>query len=58
MKRRIRKVAALVAAITLMTVGPAQAFGGLNSAGKSGHFHPQSNPCQGPNDQPNCPGQH
>lgn len=58
MKRRIRKVAALVAAIMLMAVGPAYAFGGPNSAGNSGHFHPNSNPCQGTNDQPNCPGPH
>lgn len=58
MKKRIRKVTALVAAIMLMAVGPAYAFGGPNSAGNSGHFQPNSNPCQGANDQPNCPGPH
>jgi hypothetical protein len=58
MKRRIRRVAALGATIMLMAAGPAYAFGGPNSAGNSGHFHPNSNPCQGPNDQPNCPGPH
>lgn len=58
MKRRISKVAALVTAIMLMAVGPAYAFGGPNSAGNSGHFQPNSNPCQGSSDQPNCPGPH
>ena len=58
MKRRISRVAALVAAVMLIAAGPAYAFGGPNSAGSSGHFHPNSNPCQGPNDQPNCPGPH
>jgi hypothetical protein len=58
MKTRIRRVTALAGAITLLAVGPAYAFGGPNSAGNSGHFQPNSNPCQGPNDQPNCPGPH
>jgi hypothetical protein len=58
MKSRIRKVAVLGATIALMAVGPAYAFGGPNEAGNSGHFHPNSNPCQGPNDHPHCPGPH
>jgi len=58
MMKRVRKVAALAAAMVLISVGPAYAFGGPNSAGSSGHFQPNSNPCQGPNDQPNCPGPH
>lgn len=58
MLQRIRKVAALGAAIALMAVGPAYAVGGPNEAGKSGHFHPNSPPCQGPNNHPHCPGPH
>lgn len=58
MMKRIRKVAALSAAIMLMAAGPAAAFGGPNSAGNSGHFHPHSNPCQSDNDHPHCPGPH
>ena len=56
MARRIRKVAAIAAAFALMAAGPAYAVGGPNSPGKSGKFNPNSGPCQGPNDQPNCPG--
>jgi hypothetical protein len=58
MSMRIRKVAALTAAIGLIMVGPAAAFGGPNSAGNSGHFHPHSAPCESSNDQPHCPGPH
>jgi hypothetical protein len=58
MKRPIRKAAALTAALALLAAGPAYAVGGPNEAGQSGHFHPQSNPCSGPQDQPNCPGPH
>jgi hypothetical protein len=58
MSMRIRKVAALTAAIALMAVGPAAAFGGPNSAGNSGHFHPHSPPCESSNDHPHCPGPH
>jgi hypothetical protein len=58
MSMRIRKLAALTAAIALMAVGPAAAFGGPNSAGGSGHFHPGSGPCASDNDHPNCPGPH
>jgi hypothetical protein len=54
-KRRMRKIAALGAALALMASGPAFATGGPNSPGNSGHFNPNSSPCQGPNDQPNCP---
>lgn len=60
MKKVHVKAAIGLAALSLAgatVVGPgALAFGGPNSAGNSGHFQPQSNPCQGPNDQPNCPG--
>jgi len=55
-KKRIRKTSALCAALALMAAGPAYAVGGPNSPGNSGHFNPNSAPCQGPNDQPNCPG--
>jgi hypothetical protein len=55
-KHRIRRIAALGAALALMASGPAYAVGGPNSPGNSGHFNPNSAPCQGPNDQPNCPG--
>jgi len=58
-KQRIRKVSALCAALALMASGPAYAVGGPNSPGESGKFNPNSGPCQGPNDHPNCPsGQH
>jgi hypothetical protein len=57
---RTRKLAAAALSVLALsiTASPAFAFGGPNSAGNSGHFHPLSNPCQGPNDQPNCPGPH
>jgi hypothetical protein len=58
MSNRIRKLAALTAAIALMAVGPAAAFGGPNSSGKSGHFHPNSGPCDSDNNHPHCPGPH
>jgi hypothetical protein len=55
----MKKTLAAVFAIAALAAAPtALAFGGPNSAGNSGHFHPLSNPCQGPNDQPNCPGPH
>jgi len=58
MSMRIRKLAALTGAIALLAAGPAAAFGGPNSAGNSGHFHPHSAPCASDNDQPHCPGPH
>jgi hypothetical protein len=54
-KQRIRRVTALGAVLALMAAGPAYAVGGPNSPGSSGKFNPNSGPCQGPNDQPNCP---
>jgi hypothetical protein len=57
-KRLIGKVAAVTAALALMAAGPAYAVGGPNEAGNSGKFNPTTNPCQGQNDQPNCPGPH
>jgi hypothetical protein len=56
MKKSISKVAAVTATLALLAAGPAYAVGGPNSPGNSGHFNPNSNPCQGPSDQPNCPG--
>jgi hypothetical protein len=56
MNKRIRSIAALAATVALMVAGPAYGVGGPNSPGKSGKFNPNSGPCQGPNDQPNCPG--
>jgi hypothetical protein len=58
MSRRIRKAAAILAVVGLMAVGPAAAFGNPNKAGNSGHFHPNSPPCQGDNNHPKCPGPH
>jgi hypothetical protein len=58
MRKRIRKVAALTAAIALTAVGPAYAVGGPNEAGNSGKFHPNSGPCQSANNHPHCPGPH
>jgi hypothetical protein len=56
MSKRIRRIAALTATMALVAAGPAFAVGGPNSPGQSGKFNPNSNPCKGPNDQPNCPG--
>jgi hypothetical protein len=56
MRKRIGKTAAVAASLALIAAAPAYAVGGPNSPGNSGHFKPNSNPCQGPNDQPNCPG--
>jgi hypothetical protein len=56
MRKRIGQTAAVAASLALMLAGPAYGVGGPNSPGKSGKFNPQSSPCQGPNDQPNCPG--
>lgn len=57
---RTRKVAAGVLSVLALSIpaAPAFAVGGPNEAGSSGHFHPKSNPCQGQNDHPNCPGRH
>jgi hypothetical protein len=53
-----KALAAAVAGLTLGITGAAFAVGGPNEAGQSEHFQPQSQPCQGPQDQPNCPGPH
>jgi hypothetical protein len=58
MSMRIRKLAALTGAIALLASSPAAAVGGPNSAGKSGHFHPNSSPCASDNNHPHCPGPH
>jgi len=58
MNMRIRKLAALTGAIALLASSPAAAVGGPNAAGQSGHFHPNSGPCDSSNDHPHCPGPH
>jgi len=60
MKRWKRIVASQCAAALIAgaAAGGALAVGGPNEAGNSGHFKAKSNPCQGPNDHPNCPGKH
>jgi hypothetical protein len=57
MKRKALAGVLSVLALSISAPG-ALAVGGPNEAGNSGHFHPNSGPCQGPNDQPNCPGPH
>ena len=62
MSKARRRSCLLLSGLALMAtsavVPVSLGFGGPNSAGNSGHFQPHSNPCQGPNDQPNCPGPH
>ena len=54
-----KKVAVVVAVMALGIAAPsASAFGGPNSAGNSGHFHPGSGPCAADADHPHCPGPH
>jgi hypothetical protein len=55
MSKFSKRVAAGAVALVLAAAAPAAAVGGPNSPGNSGHFNPNSGPCQGPNDQPNCP---
>lgn len=56
---RRKFLAGVLATMALaIPVAPAMAFGGPNSAGGSGHFHPHSGPCDGMNDHPHCPGPH
>ena len=54
MKRLI--VATATAVMLLTSMGSALA--NPNKAGQSGHFHPNSNPCESSSDHPNCPGPH
>jgi hypothetical protein len=54
----MRKVIGLACAIALAVAAPAAAVGGPNAAGNSGHFKPNTSPCQSANDHPNCPGPH
>jgi hypothetical protein len=56
MTKARRLVAAAFAVAALAAVPTALATGGPNSSGNSGHFNPNSGPCQGTSDQPNCPG--
>ena len=56
---KTKKILAVAAAgFALGIGGTALAVGGPNESGNSGHFNPQSNPCQGTSNQPNCPGPH
>ncbi len=59
-RKRFGKVSlALLASMGLAVASPgALAVGGPNEAGKSGHFHPQKNPCAAGPNQPHCPGPH
>ena len=54
-----KKLTAIVAVMALGVAAPsASAVGGPNEAGNSGHFHPNSGPCDGKADHPHCPGPH
>ena len=54
-----QEVAAILAVMALAVAAPsASAVGGPNEAGKSGHFHPNSGPCDGKADHPHSPGPH
>lgn len=54
-----KKLAAILAVIALGVAAPgASAVGGPNEAGNSGHFHPNSGPCDGKANHPHCPGPH
>lgn len=55
MKRKA--LAGVVAALAVALSAPAAAFAGP-WAGSSGHFHPQSQPCDNDNDHKKCPGKH
>ena len=57
---RYKKLAILLVSFVLSLAVPSAAFavGGPNEAGNSGHFHPNSGPCVGHPDHPNCPGPH
>ncbi len=60
MRKRFAKGSlAVLASVGLMVAAPSTlAVGGPNEAGKSGHFHPQSNPCASNPNHPHCPGPH
>ena len=54
-----KKIAAILAVMALGVAAPAaSAVGGPNEAGNSGHFHPNSGPCDSNPDHPHCPGPH
>ena len=54
---RRKALAGLVAALVVAVSAPAAAFASP-WAGNSGHFHPNSQPCDGKNDHNKCPGPH
>lgn len=56
----MRRTTAALLAIGALSISAAPAFavGGPDEAGKSGHFHPKSNPCVSNPDHPHCPGPH
>jgi hypothetical protein len=58
MKRKRLLVVLTSLALSLSAPSAAFAVGGPNEAGNSGRFHPQSQPCVGKADHPNCPGPH
>lgn len=58
MKRTIRSLIAACLTAVMVMGGAGAALGNPNKAGKSGHFHPGSNPCASDNNHPNCPGPH
>ena len=58
MRRRIMLFVGTALTATMLVAGPVLAVGGPNEAGKSGHFHPKSNPCKANPNQPHCPGPH
>ncbi len=54
-----KKLASVLAVAALAIASPAAfAVGGPNAAGNSGHFHPNSGPCDSNPDHPKCPGPH
>ncbi|HWH14754.1 MAG TPA: hypothetical protein VNT51_08400 [Miltoncostaeaceae bacterium] len=57
---RFRLALATVGAALVLAggTGAALGVGGPNEAGKSGKFHPKSNPCTSQNNHPHCPGPH
>lgn len=54
-----KMLASVLAVAALAIASPAAvAVGGPNAAGNSGHFHPNSGPCDSNPDHPKCPGPH
>ncbi len=49
---------ALMVVMLMLVAAMAPGLANPNKAGKSGHFHPRSNPCLADPDHPLCPGPH